>query len=622
MTDLKSWRPLSILNTDYKIIAKVLSNRLKSVLSEIISPDQVGYMNGRLCGENTRLISDVIEYSRITNLSSIILLADFEKAFDTVKWSFLTKILGYYGFGPNFIKWMSILYKDSKSCVTNNGHLSTYFKLSRGIRQGCPISALLFLLIAEVVAIILRNSDEVKGINLKGQNIKLCQLADDLTLFLSSASSISCVVAIFEEFYRYAGLKLNKSKTIAFPLGHDKNKADEDGSTGIQWTTKPFKTLGTWFSSDTDEATKLNIHEKMTTIKKILRSWSHRCLTLKGKITVIKSLVIPHVLQLACNVTFSHTLLSEIEKILLEFIWNKKHLVSKSTLQLPYDLGGLKMVSIKHVVETAKIMLVKRYCNDVDAKWKILAADLMGFEKHALLKKQPIRNIREMAKTSFYKNLLCIWFNFLMKNLNTVENVLDEPVFNNPHFLVGNDPLSLNSEQNQELSCFKVKDIWDSHNKIIRPKDYLEGLHNITIPSMLFNQMAGTISTVMKSVNKRNQNIALEKCGNIPNKCLSNISQIKSSEVHSYYISLEYKRPTSQDKWIEYYPFLETFDWKPVYLLPTKILSDSYLITFQYKILHRVFSCNYNLFIGILRIHHFVISVIRWITWNITSTIV
>ena len=125
LTDLKSWWPLSILNTHYKITAKVLSNRLKPVLSEIISPDQ-GYMKDRLCGENTRLISDIIEYCKINHLPSIILLADFEKAFDTVKWSFLTEILGYYGFRHNFQRWISILYKNSESCVTNNGYPSPF----------------------------------------------------------------------------------------------------------------------------------------------------------------------------------------------------------------------------------------------------------------------------------------------------------------------------------------------------------------------------------------------------------------------------------------------------------------------------------------------------------------
>ena len=89
-------------------------------------------------------------------------------------------------------KTKSVLYE----AKTNNGHLSTFFKLSRGIRQGCPISALLFLSIAEVVVIKLKNSDEVEGTNLKGQNIKLWQLADDLTLSLSSAVTILRILQI------------------------------------------------------------------------------------------------------------------------------------------------------------------------------------------------------------------------------------------------------------------------------------------------------------------------------------------------------------------------------------------------------------------------------------------
>ena len=113
LTELKSWHPLSILNTDYKILAKVLSERLKIVLHEIISPDQIGYMKNRICGENTRLIADVMEFCKIKNSSCIILLVDFEKAFDTVNWSFLNKTIIQYGFGKSFQKWLSILYKNS-----------------------------------------------------------------------------------------------------------------------------------------------------------------------------------------------------------------------------------------------------------------------------------------------------------------------------------------------------------------------------------------------------------------------------------------------------------------------------------------------------------------------------
>ena len=334
----------------------------------------------------------------------------------------------------------------------------------------------------------------------------------------------------------------------------------------------------------------------MTVIKKILNSWSPRCLTLQGKITVVKSLVIPHILQLASSVTFSQKLLSDIEKLLFEFIWNKKHLVSKCTLQLPRDLGGLKMVSVKHIVETAKIMWVKRYCNDINAKWKLLASVLMGLDKSNLLKKQFFHNLRKNIKTSFYDNLLDIWFHFLLKNLNSMDSFIQEPIFDNPHFLVGNAPISIQAEQNPGLRLITVRDIWDSQSKTIKSQNYLEGLFNTTVPCMFFNQIVCTVSSVLKSVRKYAGNIALAKIINIPNKCLTDISKIKSSEIYSYYLALEYSPPKSQNKWIEYYPFLETLDWKPVYLLPFRIMNDAYLITFQYKILHRVFSCNYNLF--------------------------
>ena len=92
LTDLKSWRPISILNTDYKIFAKILASRIKKALPEIIDTDQIGYMQGRFCGENIRLISDIIDFCSFSKKPGLILLVDFEKAFDTVNLSFLKKV--------------------------------------------------------------------------------------------------------------------------------------------------------------------------------------------------------------------------------------------------------------------------------------------------------------------------------------------------------------------------------------------------------------------------------------------------------------------------------------------------------------------------------------------------
>ena len=98
LTDLKSWRPISILNTDYKILAKILASRIKKALPEIIDTDQIGYMQGRFCGENMRLISDIIDFCSFNKKPGLILLVDFEKAFDTVNLSFLKKSVTKYFF--------------------------------------------------------------------------------------------------------------------------------------------------------------------------------------------------------------------------------------------------------------------------------------------------------------------------------------------------------------------------------------------------------------------------------------------------------------------------------------------------------------------------------------------
>ena len=100
------WRPVTILNTDYKILTKALANRLQKVLPKLINPDQVGYIKGRYIGQNIRLINDIQNSAAISQFPGYIALVDFEKAFDSVEWSFLIECLKSYNFGSNFIKWI------------------------------------------------------------------------------------------------------------------------------------------------------------------------------------------------------------------------------------------------------------------------------------------------------------------------------------------------------------------------------------------------------------------------------------------------------------------------------------------------------------------------------------
>ena len=128
--------------------------------------------------------------------------------------------------------------------------------------------------------------------------LKLCQLADDTTLFIQDNNSLREVLKIFEEFYRYAGLKLNKTKTEAIIVWND-GSIYKDPSIGILWSDKPFKTLGIWYSLDICEMQEINISNKLKKMHSLLNMWSARSLSIKGKITVIKTIIMPHILHIA-----------------------------------------------------------------------------------------------------------------------------------------------------------------------------------------------------------------------------------------------------------------------------------------------------------------------------------
>ena len=133
-----------------------------------------------------REIDDIIEFGRSIKSENIILSLDYEKAFDTLSTNAIIKALRHYGLGENFIQWIQILLFERKSCVKNGGHLSDFFQMLRGVRQGCPVSPLLFILTVELFAKNVRNDTNIRGISIPGapEGIKILQYADDTTLFL------------------------------------------------------------------------------------------------------------------------------------------------------------------------------------------------------------------------------------------------------------------------------------------------------------------------------------------------------------------------------------------------------------------------------------------------------
>ena len=166
LTVLSNWRPITLLNVDYKILAKAIAERIQPKLPKLIHTDQTGFIKGRFIGQNVRLLIDLMEYTDVKKIPGILLFVDFEKAFDTIEWSFIQNVLKRFNFGPVIRHWISTLYSDVEKAVINGGYTTNFFQISRGVRQGCPLSPLLFVLGAGILAQKTRQSPGCRGIEL------------------------------------------------------------------------------------------------------------------------------------------------------------------------------------------------------------------------------------------------------------------------------------------------------------------------------------------------------------------------------------------------------------------------------------------------------------------------
>ena len=183
--DIVNYRPISLTNVDYRIMAFVLAHRLQSVIDSIVSHDQTAYIRNRYMGNNIRLVEDVIEHFDSHRKKGLLFMADFKKEFDSLNWSFMFKTLDLFNFGPSFKQWIKTLYELPVGMVKNNGYISETFSIYRGIRQGCPVSALIFILSVEILGLKIRQHNQLKGFmfGYEEKPIKIMQYADDCILF-------------------------------------------------------------------------------------------------------------------------------------------------------------------------------------------------------------------------------------------------------------------------------------------------------------------------------------------------------------------------------------------------------------------------------------------------------
>ncbi|XP_028098761.1 uncharacterized protein LOC114298400 [Camellia sinensis] len=341
--DLVDFRPISLVNSMYRILAKVLSHRLKKILPRVISEMQIAFIGGRCILDGVMIDNEVIEWWKSSQQRGVILKLDFEKAYNSVNWGFLFSMLSNFEFGEKWLGWIKECLSTSRISVLVNGSPTDEFSPQKGLRQGNHFSPFLFNLVIEGLNMLLTRAQQLglfKGANVgsNGMSVSHLQFADDTIIFceadLEEIFSIKRVLRCFEVM---SGLRINFYKSVVCGIG----VSDREVS---------------------DFATVLNC--SLTLIKSVV------CCLPSYYISIFKML---------------KGVVKSIEKLQARFLWRERseirrkvHLVGWKEVSKSKSQGGLGVKSISDMNANFLLKWWWRYGVEDDALWKSIVCSMYG----------------------------------------------------------------------------------------------------------------------------------------------------------------------------------------------------------------------------------------------------
>ncbi|KAF1334471.1 Reverse transcriptase precursor, partial [Globisporangium splendens] len=227
------YRPIALLNSDYKIFTRIFATRLRTVLPWLIHHMQAGFVPGRAIPTTIDVLLAAQQRATSDPAMSrpIALLLDFAKAYDSLDRSFLVQALQHLGFPLKFVHLVKVLHSQTTYKFIVNGFLSRKYNVTSGIRQGCPLAPLLFILALEVLHRKIEESDEIHGVELQAAGcateVRLGGYADDTTIYLSDPKDINAVFAILDKYGAASGLRVNRHKSAVLPLNKEYSSTEE-----------------------------------------------------------------------------------------------------------------------------------------------------------------------------------------------------------------------------------------------------------------------------------------------------------------------------------------------------------------------------------------------------------
>ena len=578
-----SWRPISLQGVDIKIIAKAIATRLKHKLQDIIHEDQIGFRPGKYIGETIQLITDLMHYTRKNDISAYILSLDIEKAFDSVEWQYLDYVMHKFNFGAYFMNWIKIFRSNASIKIINNGWTSPPIKITRGVRQGDPLSPYLFLLSIEPLANYIRLNEQVKGIYVYGIEFKLSQYADDTTIYTSDPETIKIIPQIMRQFASISGYNNNVNKTCAIGIGTNEYINTRIG--GIEISSQPIVILGICFEPNIRKMRAGNMDGKIAKMKQVLNPWYHRNTSPMGRIHIAKTLALSILTYPIMNLQIEKQELLDIERKIYQFIWGgkRKAKIAKVTLMAHTSKGGLKAPDMLTQNSVWKMSWLNRLQETSATKWCLsIKHDLrkLGGLEYLLkcnydfdklnLKLRPFW--QEVFRTNQKINNT-----YLIKNVDTIKAQI---INNNQYITIANHSFFKESIIANDMDLIEN---WFGWNGRIKTWDYIKQ-KCAKLTWFEYTQIAAAIPKEWKKLLKERAHGSI----NLPSKLVT------KKEIKRALNDERSKALCCDTRWNQYVKRIAnvTLNWPIQMKLIYKVTTEVKLRFFQYKVVAGILLTN------------------------------